>query len=184
MIIAGTDIETTGLTYGDHRIVEVYIGLWDLDTRELVLELNERVDPQRSIDAKAQAVHGISPAALIGKPTWDAVGPKVATVLDQAHMFVAHNDEFDYPFIDYELKRIGLSGLDMLRFDTMTNGRWATPNGKIPNLGELCFACGVDYDPSKAHAAEYDVDRMMQCFFHAYDWGFFKLPNASTGLAA
>lgn len=176
MIIAGTDIETTGLTFGDHRIVEVYIGLWDLDTRELVLELNERVDPQRSIDAKAQAVHGISAAALIGKPDWNAIGPKVRTVLDQADVFVAHNDEFDYPFLEYEIRRIGLKMPALKRFCTMTNGRWATPVGKVPNLGELCFACGVEYDPSKAHAADYDVDRMMQCFFQAYDWGFFKFP--------
>ena len=50
-------------------------------------------------------------------------------------------------------------------FFTMENGRWATGTGKLPSLQELCFTCGINYDPEKAHAARYDVNRMLECLF-------------------
>jgi len=63
-------------------------------------------------------------------------------------------------------------------FDTMTEGRWATPDGKLPKLQELCFALEVEYDTNKAHAAEYDVDVMMECLWKGIDCGFFTLPKS------
>lgn len=48
--------------------------------------------------------------------------------------------------------------------------------GKVPNLGELCFARGISYDREKAHAAEYDVTCMMEPFFIAHKKGFIQLP--------
>jgi len=62
--------------------------------------------------------------------------------------------------------------------DTMTEGVWATHDGKKPSLQELCFACEVEYDPALAHAAAYDVDKMMDCFFKGLEWGYFELPEA------
>jgi DNA polymerase-3 subunit epsilon len=62
----------------------------------------------------------------------------------------------------------------------MKNGVWATPDGKKPNLEELCFACGVPYDKSQSHKADYDVDVMMQAYFKAKSWGFYQPLFAST----
>ncbi len=183
MLIAGSDTETTGLlgpdgTPGDHRIIEFYASLWDSATRTKVDSLFLRMDPQRSIQPGAQAVHHISLADLAGKPLWKAVAGDIHTFLGRADLVVGHNwDGFDKPFIDGELVRAGLAKTTKPTFDTMTEGRWATPTGLIPNLGALCWACDVPYDASKAHAAEYDVEVMMQSFFRALDWGFFQLPQ-------
>lgn len=175
MIEAGIDIETTGLLSADHRIVEVYIGLWKDGT--LVWEYNQRIDPKRSIGADAQRVHGISASDLIGKPTWEEVAATIKGVLERADAYVWHNgDEFDGPFIDMELARVGLVMPKRPAIDTMQQGIWASPDGKKPRLGELAFACGVDYDPSKAHAADYDVNIMMDSYFRGVDWGFFQRP--------
>lgn len=177
MIVAALDIETTGLLAPDHRIIEVYIALYRKGKK--VWSYDQRIDPQRAISADAQRVHGISNADLFGKPTWDDVGPAVHGVLQRADLFVWHNgDEFDGPFIDQELKRIGLPGLPPKpSFDTMVYGVWATPDGKKPRLEELCFACGVEYDKAKAHAAYYDVEVMAECFFRGVEWGFFSPPT-------
>lgn len=185
MIIAGADIETTGLAWGDHRIIEVYVGLWDLDTRALQDELNIRIDPQRTIQIEAQRVHGISASMLVGCSVWKDVAPQIRRHLDSADLIVGHNWlSFDGPFINYELERVGLKALDKTVTDTMVQGRWATPIGKAPTLGELCFACEVDYDPAKAHAADYDVAVMMECFFRSVDWGFMSLDGETIVQAA
>lgn len=176
MIIAGTDTETTGLLDADHRIIEAYVGLWR-PNGEKIFSYDQRIDPQRGISADAQRVHGITLADLVGKPNWDEVGPKLHKVLSKADLYVWHNgDGFDGPFLDMEFKRIGLSLPERPTVDTMLNGVWATHDGKKPTLQELCFACGIEYDPLAAHAAAYDVDVMMQAFFLGVQWGYFDLP--------
>lgn len=174
-LITFLDTETTGLEQTEgHRLIEVCMRVYDLDTRRLKVNFVQRINPQRSIAAGAQAVHGISLADLAGEPLWEDVAPKVQKILTASTLAVAHNAEFDMPFIGLELIRINLDCPPVEVFCTMEEGRWATPNGKLPSLKELCFACGIDYDPSKAHAAEYDVDVMANCFWRALDWGFFQ----------
>lgn len=168
-ILAGLDTETTGLEPGDHRLVEVYAGLYTFDGRRHV-EFNQRIDPQRSISIEAQRVHKISASDLVGKPTWDTVAPTLLKVLERAQGYVIHNAEFDLKFLRYEFNRVGLTMPERPVVDTMADGIWATPDGKKPTLGELCLACGVSYDAMAAHAADYDVERMMECFFKARSW--------------
>jgi DNA polymerase-3 subunit epsilon len=174
-LAAGYDIETTGLLTPDHRIIEVYVGLWDTTTRKQVFTYEQRIDPERSIAADAQRVHGISAADLSGKPVWSMVAPALSKVLSKADFVIGHNiREFDWPFTNQELRRVGLPALDKPLVDTMLEGRWAKPDGTVPNLGALCWACEVDYDPANAHAASYDVQVMVEAYFRALDWGFFK----------
>lgn len=176
MLITATDTETTGLEPGDHRIVEAYAALWDTDSRTKVDEYYTLIDPQRNIPLETQRIHHITPAMVAGQPIWDAVAPEIRTFIRRGQLFVAHNAPFDLGFYDYEFKRVGLSPLNMPVLDTL-QARWATANGAVPNLGALCFACGVDYDTTKAHGAEYDVTVMVQCLFKGLDWGFFTLPT-------
>jgi DNA polymerase-3 subunit epsilon len=135
----------------------------------------------RGIDPGAEAVHGISSDMLIGEPTWEVVGPKLGKLLSRCNVIVAHNGEgFDLPFAFAELARIGEPVPNGIRVvDTMLQGRWATPDGALPNLRRLCWACDVEYDKSKAHAATYDVDVMLQCFFGQWAEGFFQVPEST-----
>ena len=175
-LISFVDLETTGLDASDgHRIIEFASITCDFDTRKEKLRFVQRIHPQRTIQAAAQAVHKIDISDLTGCPIWDMVAPKIAKILGLSTIAVAHNAEFDMVFIAMELARIGLSVPNPQVFCTCMDGRSATPFGKIPNLGELCFACGVEYDQEKAHGALYDVERTAMCFWKALDWGFYKL---------
>ena len=60
-VIIGIDLETTGLNQEDgHRIIEIALLSYDSDTQELTDKWIQRFDPERPIDAAAQAVHGIA----------------------------------------------------------------------------------------------------------------------------
>lgn len=174
----GIDIETTGLDQSaGHRIIEFAARLYDLDTQKFLGKYVQRINPQRSIDPDAQRVHGISFDMLTGMPTIEQVAPNIIKVFQKSDILIAHNGKgFDFPFIIGELQRIGQPVPPFLGFDTMIHGRWATPLGKMPNLGELCFAADVEYDITQAHAADYDVDVMMQCFFVGLRQGVYQLP--------
>jgi DNA polymerase III subunit epsilon len=177
MIVTGLDTETTGLKCdkGD-RIIEICLISYDLDSGKRISSYSQRINPEgRTIDPKAESVHGISAKDLVGKPKWKEIAGDVDGVLRQSNLLIAHNLDFDAPFLASEQEAAGFtipSGLDALC--TMELGRWATPDGKLPKLSELCWSLHVDYDPSKAHSAEYDVEVMMECFFKGRRLGFFN----------
>lgn len=178
MRLIGLDTETTGLKQEDgHRIIEIAFLTYDLPTRKLEDVWIQRIDPERPIDAKAQEVHGIAYTDLVGCPKWDDIAAEVAARMSKADLLIAHNMGFDGPFIGGELIRVGQKVPDVHALCTMENARWACPDGKLPRLGELCFALGVDYDTSKAHGAEYDVQVMMECFFRGHARHFYRLPE-------
>jgi DNA polymerase-3 subunit epsilon len=185
VLITGLDTETTGLEQAEgHRIIEIALLTYDAASRKLVDRYVQRIDPERAISAKAQEVHGISYSELVGMPKWEAVAPEVVARLQKTDLAVAHNMDFDGPFIGGELLRVGQPIPNMDLFCTMQNGRWACADGKLPKLMELCFALGVEYDQAKAHAADYDVMVMMDCLWRALDRGFYQLPYPTSAFKA
>jgi DNA polymerase-3 subunit epsilon len=176
MLIVGLDTETTGFKYEkDDRIIEVAMDLYR-DDGERLKTINLRINPERTIPAEAQAVHGISYEDVKAAPKWRDINDTVVKVLSRADLIVIHNAQFDRAFIDAELARCGVK-LDWPPvFCTMENGRWATFDGKSPSLKELCWALGVTYDESKAHAADYDTQVLMECFNKGVALGLFINP--------
>lgn len=178
MKLIGIDTETTGLDQEKgHRVIEIALLTYDFETQRLEDRFVQRIDPERSIDAGAQAAHGITYSELVGKPKWEDVAQNIADRMSAGSLLIAHNMNFDGPFLAAEFQRIGVKVPRVPGFCTMENGRWATPDGKLPRLGELCFALGVTYEPAKAHAADYDTTVMMDCFFRGLLRGFFHLPK-------
>lgn len=184
MIVAGLDFETTGKLDPAHRIIEACVQKWQIDTSDfkkshVIGTKTWRIHPERNIDAEAFAVHNISLDDLAGCPNFTSTAPELMAFLKDVDLVVAHNgDWFDGPFLEMELKRVSYPLVEFHRlkwFDTMIEGRWATTWGKVPLLRELCFACDVHYDPAKAHAAEYDVQKMMECFNFGLRTGNFSL---------
>jgi DNA polymerase-3 subunit epsilon len=173
--IAGLDLETTGLDQSaGHRIIEVAVTLHELETERFLGKYVQRINPQRAIDPDAQRVHGITFEQLAHEPTWEQVAPNVHRVLSAVRYMAGHNIiGFDWPFLSGEFKRIGMAVPELELIDTMVDARWATPLGKLPNLSELCFATGIEYDPSQAHGALYDIDVNMNAYFAARRMGFF-----------
>jgi len=174
--VVGFDSETTGLKVeAGHRIIEVAFVGYSLETRKKLFAFEKRINPHRAIEPKAQLIHGISQADLIGKPSFKEVEPFITKIFEKSDIAIAHNIDFDIGFLFEEYRLIGKQVPDAQGFDTMSEGRWATSFGKNPNLEELCFACEVPYDRGAAHAALYDVERMMECFFFALDNGGYDI---------
>ncbi|ATW58032.1 DNA polymerase III subunit epsilon [Pseudomonas phage nickie] len=176
------DIETTGLKQEDgHRIIEVALSVWAFNTvtgdkRKLGKPYIQRINPERPIDPGAEAVHKISLADLRGKPKWDKVAPTVSGILSRTDVFIAHNAAFDAPFLALELIRVKMPMPTFDVYCTMEQGRKATGFGKVPNLGELAYACGYDYDTDAAHSALYDTQLLENCYWYGVENGLFKSP--------
>jgi len=178
MKISGIDLETTGIDHSKgERIVEISIITADSEDWSKQWKTFEwRCNPRKPIQAGATAVHGITDVDVASSPFFEDIVDDVLKACEGTDVLVAHNMEFDGPFFASELERVGkdIEG-EFKLFCTMQNARWATGTGKWPNLGELCFACGVDYNPALAHGALYDTDRMMRCLRHGLNKGWYVL---------
>jgi DNA polymerase-3 subunit epsilon len=170
------DLETTGKRDPAHRIIEVSIRVHDLESRIEKRNYLQRFNPERNIDAKAQAVHKITLDDLKDKPKIITELPTIIAILQECDLMVAHNgDWFDFPFLRQEVERNGLVMPELATFDTMTEGTFATDLGKNPTLKELCYALDVDYDESKAHAGDYDTAVTRDAFWNGLDGNWFNI---------
>ncbi len=184
IVIGFVDTETTGLSQeAGHRLIEVAFSCWAYNTatgakRKLGKRMYvQRINPEREIDIHAYNVHKISLAMLRGAPKWPAVAPVVSKLMGHMDLFIAHNVGFDAPFLALELIRAGFPCPDVKTYCTMAEGRKATGMGKVPNLGELAFACGIPYDSDAAHAADYDVHVLESAYWAGVDVGAFLSPE-------
>lgn len=186
IIVTGLDTETTGLDFEKDRIVEISLQSYDLISRKKVISIDQRFTAGGvKMKKAAQDIHGISDADLIGMPPFKDFAKKIATLINKSAALVIHNAEFDIGMLVPHLVECGESvSPDTHVFDTMKEGMFATYDAKSPNLGELCWALGIDYNPSEAHAADYDVDRMMMAFFKGVDRNLFDISKIQQKAAA
>jgi DNA polymerase-3 subunit epsilon len=154
------DTETTGLeTSQGHRIIE--IGCVELFNRRLTgRHYHQYINPERDIDAGAQAVHGISSAMLADKPVFARIADDFLNFIGDAEL-VIHNAAFDIGFINYELKRLRPdfgSIVDRCHVvDTLLMARAKHP-GQKNNLDALCKRYGVDNSQRELHGALLDAE--------------------------
>ena len=157
------DTETTGLDWRDERIIE--LGGVELVNRFPTGRTFHRyLNPQgRGIDPEAQAVHGITAADLVDKPTFADIADEFLEFIDGASL-VAHNSGFDMAFVNAELGRLGQTGIDPGRVvDTLALARRRHPMG--PNsLDALCRRYGIDNSHRTKHGALLDSELLAEVY--------------------
>ena len=160
------DTETTGLSAqnGD-RIIE--IGCIELVNRRFTgRTYHQYINPQRSIDVGAQAVHGISSDFLKDKPVFSEVVDAFFEFCDGAELII-HNASFDISFINAEFKQINYRCKDITKqceiIDSLVVARQKHP-GQANNLDALCKRYGVDTSHREFHGALLDANLLSQVY--------------------
>ena len=149
------DTETTGLDprKGD-RLIEV--GCIELVNRiPTGREFHRFINPERTVPAEAEAVHGLSTAFLLDKPLFAEVSEEFLDFI-AGDTLVIHNAVFDVGFLNAELERLKGPAISMSRVvDTLQLARRKHPAG--PNsLAALCKRYGIDNSKRLKHGALVD----------------------------
>ena len=149
------DTETTGLNPQEgHRIIE--IGCVELINRRLSKRhFHVYINPERTIDAGAIEVHGITNEFLADKPLFkDIVGEFLQFIKDAE--LIIHNAPFDLGFLNHELRlydqAMGKVEDYSSVFDTLVLARKKHP-GQRNSLDALCKRYGIDNSHRQLHGA-------------------------------
>ncbi len=143
------DLETTGLTPAEDRIVEIAIAR--LERGRIVDEWATLIDPGR--DPGPTFLHHISAEMVTGAPTFRDIVGEVLARLDGA-IVVAHHAPFEESFLDAELARLGIVTEPVPALCTLRLSRavLASPNYKLATCCEISGIALTD-----AHTALGDV---------------------------
>lgn len=157
------DTETTGLDplKGD-RMVE--IGCIELINRVPTgRTFHAYYNPQRSMPAEAEAVHGLSDRFLSDKPLFRDGCEELLEFLSDS-MLVAHNARFDFGFLNAELGLCSRAEIGLHRMiDTVAIARTRHPGAKH-SLDALCTRYGIDRSHRIKHGALLDAELLAQLY--------------------
>jgi DNA polymerase III subunit epsilon len=152
------DVETTGLeASAGHRIIE--IGCVEiLNRRPTGQRFHRFLNPEREIDAGAQAVHGIDLARLAQAPKFSEIAVELIAFIEGAELII-HNAPFDVGFLDAEFARLSESrtiAQVCKVLDTLALARSLHP-GQRNSLDALCKRYSVDNTKREFHGALLDM---------------------------
>lgn len=153
------DVETTGLSPDDDRIIEVAAVKCEND--RIVDSFHSLINPGRRIPSKVTKLTGIKNADVAGAPDMDAVAPELSEFIDNLPL-VAHNANFDIKFIANAFKRAGVSK-GMLYIDTLALARNAFPDMPNHKLSTLINELGL-LDHGQEHRAMSDVEATQRLY--------------------
>jgi DNA polymerase-3 subunit epsilon len=157
------DTETTGLDpqSGD-RMVE--IGCIELVNRVPTgRTFHAYFNPCRPMPIEAERVHGLNDAFLAGKNKFDVHALELLEFLGDCPL-VAHNAQFDFGFLNYELELCGHPPVGLERMiDTLALARRRHPGAKH-SLDALCTRYGVDRSHRVLHGALLDAELLAQVY--------------------
>ncbi|GAX05511.1 ATP-dependent helicase [Secundilactobacillus pentosiphilus] len=143
-IYAVVDIETTGTNVAEgNRMIQ--FGCVLVQNGQIINHFNTDVNPQTSIPQSIQALTGITEAQVKRAPLFDDVAGTIYSLLSDT-VFVAHNVNFDFPFVNAELERVGYPRLEIQAIDTVTLSQILLPTVPSYRLHDLTAYLNIEHD--------------------------------------
>lgn len=150
---AVVDLETTGTRKedGEHIIQFGCVLVKDL---KVVKSYSFLMNPHKEIPQAVTNLTGISNQMVKGQPDFKHFAPKISQILKDT-IFVAHNVNFDFPFLNYELTNAGFDALPLKAVDTVELAKIAFPTLPSYKLRDLTASLEIEHD--NPHQADSDA---------------------------
>lgn len=148
------DLETTGtsVSHGD-RIIQ--IGCVLVQDGQIINHFETKVNPREPIPRSIVQLTGIKNSDVKKAPLFEDVAGTIYSLLSGT-IFVAHNVNFDFPFLNEELDRAGYPKLTIPALDTVTLSQILLPTAKSFRLRDLTSSLHIEHD--HPHSAVSDAE--------------------------
>jgi len=173
------DIETTGLSKLENRIIE--IGAVKILGEEIIDTYHSFIDPGVPLSEKIKELTGITDNMLVGEPTEDEIIPKFLDFCEDA-ILVAHNANFDVGFIRNAAERLLSREIHNTVLDTVELARLLLPDIKNHKLNTVAEHLGVSLE--NHHRAVDDAQATAGILLKCFEMLKEKNINDLTGINA
>lgn len=157
--LAFFDLETTGITVGADRIIEISILKLMPDGSKSVL--TKRVNPEIPIPEGASKVHGIYDKDVANEPTFKQVAPEISAFIGNADLAGYNSNKFDIPMLVDEFLRVEIT------FD-MKGRRMVDVQNIFHKMEQRTLSAAYKFYCQKeienAHSAEADIMATYEVF--------------------
>ncbi len=133
------DIETTGQSAVKGKITEIAVYIHN--GIEIVDSFSSLINPECYIPGFITELTGISNEMVRFAPKFYEVARQIVEIT-QNRVFVGHNVQFDYRFVQEEFKRLGYD-YQRQTMCTVRLGRKFLPGHKSYSLGNICSELGI-----------------------------------------
>ena len=153
-IYSVVDLETTGtnVNHGD-RIIQ--IGCVLVQDGEIINHFETKINPREKIPRSIVQLTGIEDKDVRKAPLFEDISGTIYSLLAET-TFVAHNVNFDFPFLNAELERAGYPSLSIPAIDTVTLSQILLPTAKSFRLRDLTSSLHIEHD--HPHSAVSDAE--------------------------
>lgn len=147
------DIETTGTDMStDNRIIQFSCSI--VKDGIIVETYSTDINPERDIPNRITQLTGIDAERVKNAPTFEQIAGKLYQLLNNT-IFVAHNVNFDFPFLNTEFERIGYPEMENEAIDTVTLSQILLPTLSSYRLQDLSSYFNITHD--QPHSADSDA---------------------------
>lgn len=161
-IYAVVDLETTSNQNQAGRIMQVAVAF--VRNQKIINQFSTLVNPGQPIPIGIQKLTHISDAMVKTMPYFEDVAQTLHAMLSET-VFVAHNVNFDLPFLNAEFERVGLTPLPNLALDTVALAQILWPTAPSYRLGDLTSQLGIAH--LNPHRADSDAKATGELFIAA-----------------
>ena len=156
---AAVDVETTGFSARNDRIIE--IGVVTFRDGRILEQRSWLVNPRTAIPEAARAVHGIDAEIIRGAPSFRDVYPSFLTFVEGT-VLLAHQASFDMAFLAAEARRHGQTLTRNPVLDSLKLARSWFPDAPAHGLSALVGHLGIEQQAN--HRALDDARALVSVF--------------------
>lgn len=171
---AVVDLETTGTQREDDNHI-IQFGCAIIKNLQVVKTYSFMINPHREIPLAVQNLTHIHNEDVAKQKDFTYYAPKIIEIL-KGTVFVAHNVNFDLPFLNYELVSHGFDELPNKAIDTVELAKIAFPTLPSYKLGDLTAQLNIKHlNPHKADSDAYGTAVLLIKIIHELE----ALPQAT-----
>ncbi len=151
-IYAVVDLETTQTSQEEGHIIQIAIAF--VQNKTIINQFSTLINPGIKIPRHITQLTGITNGMVKNAPYFEEVAQTIHAML-QGTVFVAHNVNFDLPFLNTEFTRLGITPLDSVALDTVPLSQILWPTAPGYRLIDIAKFLGILHE--HPHQADSDA---------------------------